>query len=306
MSRQVTIDTRVALMPPIAGPGDYFALLKPRVMSLVLFTAFVGLVSAPERLDPVLGLVALIAIAMGAGAAGALNMWFDADIDARMHRTAKRPIPAGRVNRGEALGLGLVLGVAAVVMLGLLVDWTAAALLALTIGFYVLVYTMWLKRRTSQNIVIGGAAGALPPLVGYAAAHGGVTVQALSLFLIVFLWTPPHFWALALKYADDFATVEVPMLPNVAGEGETRRQILLYSLLLAPAGLLPWALGLVGPLNGLLAGVLGLEFVRRAWAVRRGRKGAHMKLFGYSIVYLFVLFAAIAVERIVRLALGGV
>ncbi|RMF17668.1 MAG: protoheme IX farnesyltransferase [Alphaproteobacteria bacterium] len=305
MSRQATIETQSVLMPPIAGPGDYFALLKPRVMSLVLFTAFVGLVSAPQMPDPVLALVALVAIAMGAGAAGALNMWFDADIDARMRRTAERPIPAGRLYPGEALGLGMVLAVASVAMLGLLVNWAAGALLALTIGFYVLVYTMWLKRRTPQNIVIGGAAGALPPLIGYAAAHGGVTVEGLALFLIIFLWTPPHFWALALKYAGDYQAVGVPMLPNVAGERATRRQILLYSLPLVPAGLLPWALGLVGPLNGLLAGLLGIEFLRRAWAVWRDRAGAEMKLFGYSIVYLFVLFAALAVERLAMLAMGS-
>ncbi len=305
MSRQAAMESGAVTMPPIAGAGDYFALLKPRVMSLVVFTAFVGLVSAPAAPDPVLAVVALVAIAMGAGASGALNMWFDADIDARMRRTAGRPIPAGRLAPGEALGLGLALAVGSVAMLGVLVNWTAGALLALTIAFYVLVYTMWLKRRTPQNIVIGGAAGALPPMVGHAAAGGGVTPESLSLFLIIFLWTPPHFWALALRCADDYASAGVPMLPNVMGERATRRQILFYSLLLAPACMLPWALGLVGPVHGLLAAVLGIEFVRRALAVWRRRAGAEMRLFGYSIVYLFVLFAALAGERLVIFAGGS-
>src|SRR5580658_7234929 len=229
--------------PSIAGVGDYIELMKPRVMSLVVFTALVGLLIAPGHVHPVIGLTALICIAVGAGAAGALNMWYDADIDARMARTAERPIPAGRLAPGEALAFGLTLATFAVVVLGLLVNAVAGALLAATIAFYVLVYTMWLKRTTPQNIVIGGAAGALPPVIGWAAATGGVTIEPTLLFLIIFFWTPPHFWALSLYRTEDYARAGVPMLPVVAGDRETRRQILLYTLLLAPLGTAPWLLG---------------------------------------------------------------
>src|SRR5262252_10867133 len=240
-----------------ASVGDYIALMKPRVMSLVVFTAFVGLLVAPGHLHPVLGVGALICIAVGAGAAGALNMWYDADIDALMARTARRPIPAGRVTRGEALGFGMTLAVGSVAVLGLATNWLAAGLLAFTIFFYVAVYTMWLKRSTPQNIVIGGAAGAFPPMIGWAAATGGTGLEAVFLFLIIFLWTPPHFWALALCRADDYARAGIPMLPVVAGTRETRRQILIYALVLAPLGVAPWIAGYAGPLYGAVAAIAG-------------------------------------------------
>jgi protoheme IX farnesyltransferase len=286
--------------PSIAGVGDYIALMKPRVMSLVVFTALVGLVIAPGHVHPVIGFTALLCIAVGAGAAGALNMWYDADIDARMARTAARPIPAGRLAPGEALAFGMTLGVGSVVVLGLLVNIAAAALLALTIAFYVVVYTMWLKRTTPQNIVIGGAAGAFPPMIGWAAATGGVSLEPMVLFLIIFFWTPPHFWALALCRADDYARAGVPMLPVVAGDAETRRQILLYSVLLAPLGVAPWLLGYAGPLYGLVAVAAGALLLLLAWQVRGGRGGygPSKRLFGFSILYLFLLFAALLVERV--------
>src|SRR5436305_13808500 len=225
--------------PSIAGVGDYIELMKPRVMSLVVFTALVGLAIAPAHLHPVLAFTALLCIAVGAGAAGALNMWYDADIDARMARTAGRPIPRGRITPGEAAGFGLTLAVFSVVSLGLLVNVLAAALLAFTIFFYVVIYTVWLKRSTPQNIVIGGAAGALPPIIGWTAASGSLAIEPILLFLIIFFWTPPHFWALSLYRREDYARAGVPMLPAVAGGQETRRQILLYTVILAPLGLLP-------------------------------------------------------------------
>ena len=226
-----------------ATAGDFFALLKPRVMSLVVFTAFVGLVAAPVTVNPLIAMVAILAIAIGAGASGALNMWYDADIDAVMSRTANRPVPAGRILPGEALSFGLVLSVLSVMTLGVLVNWLSAALLAFTIFFYAVVYTMWLKRSTPQNIVIGGAAGAIPPVIGWAAVTGTVSLESLVLFLIIFLWTPPHFWALALFKSDEYAKAGIPMMPNVAGQASTRRQIFAYALILAPIGVLPWALG---------------------------------------------------------------
>jgi protoheme IX farnesyltransferase len=284
--------------PSIAGAGDYIALMKPRVMSLVVFTAFVGLMIAPGHLHPVIGLTALICIAVGAGAAGALNMWYDADIDERMTRTAARPIPSGRVAPGEALAFGLTLAVFAVVVLGLLVNVAAAALLALTIAFYVLVYTMWLKRSTPQNIVIGGAAGALPPAIGWAAATGGLAIEPIVLFLIIFFWTPPHFWALSLYRTEDYARAGIPMLPVVAGEAETRRQILLYSLVLAPLGVAPWFLGYTGPLYAVVAIAAGAVIVALALRVRGEQSGhaASKQMFAFSILYLFLLFATLLVD----------
>ena len=274
----------------------HFALMKPRVMALAVFTALVGMMIAPDGIDPLLGLVASLAIAAGAGAAGALNMWGDADIDAVMIRTARRPIPRGDVARGDALAFGLVLGAGAVAMLALVANATAAALLAFAIFFYVIVYTMWLKRRTPQNIVIGGAAGALPPVIGWAAATGNIGLEPLILFLIVFLWTPPHFWALALNRADEYARAGVPMLPVVAGPAATIRQIVIYSILLVPVSLLPWALGFAGALYGMAAVAGGAIFVGLALRLRRkgasDRRTAH-RLFGFSILYLFVLFAAL-------------
>jgi protoheme IX farnesyltransferase len=286
--------------PSIAGVGDYVALMKPRVMSLVVFTAFVGLVIAPGHLHPVIGLTALLCIAVGAGAAGTLNMWYDADIDARMARTAARPIPAGRLAPGEALAFGLTLAGFSVVVLGLLVNLIAAALLALTIAFYVVVYTMWLKRTTPQNIVIGGAAGALPPIIGWAAATGTVAIEPVLLFLIIFFWTPPHFWALSLYRAEDYARAGVPMLPVVAGEAETRRQILLYTLLLAPLGVAPWLVGYAGPLYGIVAVATGAALVALALRVRAERRGyaASKQMFAFSILYLFLLFAMLLVDRL--------
>jgi protoheme IX farnesyltransferase len=285
--------------PSIAGVGDYIELMKPRVMSLVVFTAFVGLVLAPVHMHPVIAFTALLCIAVGAGAAGALNMWYDADIDARMARTAGRPIPAGRLARGEALAFGLTLAGFSVVVLGLLVNVLAAILLAVTIGFYVGIYTVWLKRLTPQNIVIGGAAGALPPVIGWTAATGGIAVEPFVLFLIVFLWTPPHFWALSLYRADDYARAGVPMLPVVAGAAETRRQILYYTVVLAPVAVAPWLLGYAGALYGVAAVLAGAALIGLAVRVRGEAHGhaASKQMFGFSILYLFLLFAILLVDR---------
>jgi protoheme IX farnesyltransferase len=283
---------------------DYFDLLKPRVMSLVVFTALVGLVRAPAELHPVLGFAALLCIAIGAGAAGALNMWWDADIDARMTRTARRPIPAGRVAPSEALSFGLVLSVASVLMLWLFVGALPAALLAFTIFFYAVIYTMWLKRWTPQNIVIGGAAGAFPPVIGWAAATGSIGLESLLLFLIIFFWTPPHFWALALVRRDDYARAGVPMLPVVAGDSETRRQIVIYSAVLAPLGVAPALFGFAGIGYGVASTLLGAVFVAFAVSVYRTRAGAGAhraahRLFGFSILYLFLLFAMLLAEPLI-------
>ena len=242
------------LEPSIASVGDYLALLKPRVMSLVVFTALVGLVIAPVHIHPVIGFTALLCIAIGAGAAGALNMAYEADIDAIMSRTSDRPIPQGRITPGEALGFGGLLAVFSVGIMGLMVNVLAGALLAFTIFFYAVVYTMWLKRWTPQNIVIGGAAGAFPPMIGWAAATGSISLEPILLFLVIFFWTPPHFWALSLLRSDDYARAGIPMLPVVAGEAETRRQILLYSIVLAPIGALPWLFGFAGLLYGAAVG----------------------------------------------------
>jgi heme o synthase len=292
--------TAARVEPSIAGVGDYIELMKPRVMSLVVFTAFVGLLLAPGHLHPVIALTALLCIAVGAGAAGALNMWYDADIDARMARTAARPIPAGRLLPGEALAFGLTLATGSVVVLGLLVNLTAAALLAATIAFYVVVYTMWLKRSTPHNIVIGGTAGALPPMIGWAAVTGGFAIEPTVLFLIVFFWTPPHFWALSLYRTDDYARAGIPMLPVVAGTEKTRRQILLYTLILAPLGAAPWLLGYAGPSYGVVALVSGAAMVGLALQVRAEERGyaASKRLFGFSILYLFLLFAMLLADRI--------
>jgi protoheme IX farnesyltransferase len=286
--------------PSIASVGDYIALLKPRVMSLVVFTALVGLLIAPGHVHPVIAAVALLCIAVGAGAAGALNMWYDADIDARMTRTAGRPIPQGRIAPGEAAGFGATLGAFSVVTLGLLVNWVAAALLAFTILFYVVIYTMWLKRRTPQNIVIGGAAGALPPIIGWAAVTGSVAIEPTLLFLIIFFWTPPHFWALSLYRAEDYARAGIPMLPVVAGEKETRRQIVIYTLILAPLGVAPWLLGYAGPLYGIAALIGGAAMIVLALRVRSETKGyaASKQMFAFSILYLFLLFAVLLIDRL--------
>jgi protoheme IX farnesyltransferase len=285
-----------------AGPAEYLALLKPRVMSLVVWTALAGLLIAPTPIHPVIALASLLAIAAGAGAAGALNMWWDADIDALMARTRLRPIPAGLIEPRQALFFGLTLSLIAVLTLALAANLLAAALLAFTIFFYAVIYTMWLKRSTPQNIVIGGAAGALPPVVGYAAATGSVTLDSLILFAIIFMWTPPHFWALALVKSGDYARAGVPMMPNVKGAGRTRLEILVYTLLLIPLGVAPWLIGVGGALYGAAAVVAGLGFGAMALRVFRVRDGARankaaMQLFAFSILYLFLLFSALIVEH---------
>jgi len=292
-----------------AMPGDFLALLKPRVMSLVVFTAFVGLAAAPGTIDPFIAIIAILAIAVGAGASGALNMWYDADIDAVMSRTAKRPIPAGRVTAEQALAFGIVLSVLSVVTLGLLVNAFAGAFLAFTIFFYAVVYTMWLKRSTPQNIVIGGAAGAFPPMIGWAAVTGSVSLESVVLFLIIFLWTPPHFWALALFKSQDYASVGVPMMPNVAGEESTKRQIFAYSLLVAAIGVAPWLIGMTSVVYGLVSVALGAAFVWYAWKVLKmpaadRSMGPAKALFGYSLVYLFAIFAVLLGDVAVARLLG--
>jgi len=278
--------------------GDYLALLKPRVMSLVVFTGFVGLYLAPGHLHPVLAAVAVLCIAVAAGAAGAINMYCDRDIDALMRRTANRPLPAGRMAPGDALGFGCVLAGASVMIMGLAVNWTAAILLALTIAFYVFVYTLWLKRRTPQNIVIGGAAGAFPPLVGWAAVTGSVGLPALVLFALIFFWTPAHFWALALYRTDDYARAGVPMMPVVAGAAETKRQMLLYTLVLWPLAVAPTLLGVTGWVYGGVALALSALFTGAAIRVLRdpGERSAQ-QMFAFSIVYLFLLFALMVMDR---------
>ena len=282
--------------------ADYFALLKPRVMSLVVFTALVGLLLAPGAIDPVVAVIAILGIALGAGASGALNMWYDADIDAVMSRTANRPIPSGRVARNDALVIGLVLSGFSVMTLGLATNWLAAGLLAFTIFFYAVVYTVWLKRLTPQNIVIGGAAGAFPPMIGWAAVTGTIGIESAILFLIIFLWTPPHFWALALYKQGDYGAAGIPMLPNVAGEPATKRQILAYSVLLVAATLAPWVFGFAGPLYGGIALLTGISFIILAWRLLRAEgiamKRAGRALFTYSLSYLFIIFLVLLTESV--------
>lgn len=288
-----------------AGPSDFIALLKPRVMSLVIFTALVGMVVAPTGTNPLLMAISLLAIAVGAGASGALNMWYDADIDRVMSRTAKRPIPSGRVSADEALAFGTFLSCAAVMTLGLAANLLAAGLLAFTIFFYVFIYTMWLKRRTPQNIVIGGAAGAFPPMIGWAVATNAISIESIVLFLIIFMWTPPHFWALALLKSDDYARAGVPMLPVVAGERATRTQILIYSIILVPTGIAPAIMGFGGIGYAIVSGVLGTVFLALAARIAfltdttRIRRTAG-QLFAFSILYLTALFGTLLVERLMH------
>jgi protoheme IX farnesyltransferase len=288
---------------------DWFMLLKPRVLTLVVFTGLVGLLVAPGHLHPVLMVAAILCITVAAGAAGVINMWYDRDIDAIMRRTARRPIPAGRIAPDEALTFGITLAAFSVMVMGLATNVFAALVLAASIAFYVFIYTMWLKRRTPQNIVIGGAAGAFPPLIGWVAVTGSLDVLPLLMFAIVFIWTPPHFWALSLWAHDDYERAGVPMLPVVAGAKETRRQIVIYTLLLVPLSVMPWALHLTGAIYGLSATVLGLGFLVHAWRVARDAQDATgvsltrdapaKAAFRYSIYYLFVLFAALAVDHFV-------
>ena len=301
--RSLTLGVNEALAP-VGGEArvsDYFALLKPRVMTLVVFTGFAGLLAAPGTLHPLLAAVAVLCIAVAAGAAGAINMWYDRDIDAVMRRTKSRPIPRGRIEAPEALSFGIVLSLFSVMVMGLALNWTAAALLALANGFYVFVYTVWLKRRTSQNIVIGGAAGAFPPMIGWAAVTGGLSLEPLLLFLIIFAWTPPHFWALALYRATDYAKAGVPMLPVVSGIRHTQAQILLYTLLMAAAAMAPVVIGMTGWLYGISAAVLNLLFLICSWRLYRSDESELEKparqTFGFSILYLFALFTALIADR---------
>ena len=295
---------REAFAPAVGGDvPDYFALLKPRVMVLVIFTALVGMVVSPHGdVSPVIGAISLLMIAIGAGASGCLNMWWDADIDAVMTRTAKRPIPDGRIRPNEALAFGLFLSVGSTLILGLAANWLAAGLLAFTIVFYAVIYSMWLKRATAQNIVIGGAAGALPPVIGQAVVSGTVGIESLVLFAIIFIWTPPHFWALALVKAGEYAKAGIPMMPNVAGPESTRRQIVWYTVLLAPLGLVPVALGFGGLLYAVIGVLGGLGMLAFSVQVLRNREGEAEKraargMFGFSILYLFLLFAALLAEQ---------
>jgi protoheme IX farnesyltransferase len=294
-----------------AEVSDYIALLKPRVMSLVIFTALIGLVIAPGHFHPVLAFTSLICIAAGAGASGALNMALEGDIDALMSRTANRPIPRGRITPSEAMAFGMTLAFFSVMTLGILVNWYAGALLAFTVFFYVVIYTLWLKRWTAQNIVIGGAAGALPPVVAWVAATGSLAVQPLLLFLIIFFWTPPHFWALALFRSDDYARAGVPMLPVVAGPDATRLQILLYTIVLVAVAVAPWPLGYFDAVYGATSLVLGAGMLALAVNVYRRRARAESlratrKLFAFSILYLFTLFATLGIEVAVHAAAPSV
>jgi protoheme IX farnesyltransferase len=282
--------------------SDFFALLKPRVMFLVVFTALVGMVVSPSDVHPIVAFVSLLMIAVGGGASGCLNMWWDADIDAVMTRTRKRPIPAGKIQPGEALAFGVTLSVGSVIILGLVSNWLAAGLLAFTIFFYVVVYSMWLKRTTPQNIVIGGAAGALPPIVAQAAVTGHVALDSVVLFAIIFIWTPPHFWALALVKSGDYERAGIPMMPNVAGPDATRFQILAYTILLAPLGMAPVALGFGGLAYAIISLIGGFGMLALAVQVYRLRQGepamrVAQQLFGFSILYLFLLFATLLVEH---------
>jgi protoheme IX farnesyltransferase len=292
---------------PVSRVSDFVALLKPRVMTLVVFSGAVGLFVAPGALHPLLAMVAILCIAVGSGAAGAINMWYERDIDSLMSRTANRPLPAGRVAPGDALGFAVILAVFSVGLMGLATNWVAAGLLASAILFYVFVYTVWLKRRTPQNIVIGGAAGAFPPMIGWAAVTGDVSLVSVALFAIIFLWTPPHFWALALYRSGDYARAGVPMMPVVAGRISTKRQMLIYTLVLLPVSLTPYFLGGAGLVFAAGATALGLLFIASAVRVIREPDAAEDKaakaMFGFSILYLFLIFALLLAD--VRLGLGG-
>ncbi len=283
---------------------DFFALTKPRVMSLVVFTALCGLLASGVRMPFILGFTAILAIALGAGASGALNQWYEAELDAKMKRTAGRPLPAGRMEKTSALHFGVGLAVFSVLLMGLATNWLAAAVLAGSILFYVVIYTIWLKPRTPQNIVIGGAAGAFPPMIGWAAATGHISLLPFLLFLLIFFWTPPHFWSLALFVRSDYANAGIPMLPVVAGQKTTRNQIMLYTLIMAATAIAPWPLGLTGAIYGMTATVMSAVFALLALRVGMGtatdpaEMRAEKQLFGFSILYLFVLFGAVVADRL--------
>ncbi len=302
--------TQDSVFTPAIGaePRDWLALLKPRVVSLVVFTGAIGLVIAPAHLNPILAVIAIFCIALGAGAAGAINMWYDRDIDAVMKRTCLRPIPAGKIEPGGALGFGIVLSVVSVLLMAMATNLCAAAVLAVSIIYYVVIYTMWLKRRTPQNIVIGGGAGAFPAVIGWAAATGSIGLMPILLFAIVFFWTPPHFWSLSLFASADYERAGVPMLPVVKGARHTRWNVLIYTLILLPLTLAPWALGLAGRLYGFTALILGLAFIYYAWRVlmdRQDENGVSLTgdkparaAFKFSILYLFILFGACALDKL--------
>lgn len=289
-----------AVSRPEASPGDYFALLKPRVMSLVVFTAFVGMIMAPGSIHPYLGFIAILSIALGAGASGAFNMWYDRDIDAVMTRTKDRPIAAGRIDAGDALFFTILLTVLSVGFLGLTSNWVAASLLLFASFFYGVIYTIWLKRSTPHNIVIGGAAGAFPPMIGWAAITGDISLEPIVLFSIIFIWTPPHFWALALFKSAEYEKAGIPMMPNVAGEASTKRQMLFYTLALVPVTLAPYFIGMVSVYYLIGAGLLNILFVISAWSVYRERRGYDKakKMFGFSILYLFLIFTFMMIDKI--------
>ena len=301
MTQQIIkAELHVTVADTPATVGEFFQLMKPRVMSLVIFTGFAGMFLAPGQMHPILAAVALFAIAAGAGASGAINQWYDRDIDAVMSRTRNRPIPAGRVVPAEALALGIVISFLSVLLLSLTSNLLAGGLLAFTIFFYAVIYTVWLKRSTAQNIVIGGAAGALPPMVGWAAVTGSISIESIALFALIFVWTPPHFWALALVKNDDYKQAGVPMLPVVSGAAETRKQILIYALILAPTGLAPYALSMTSILYPVIAAVMGAVFVWLAGMLyRKPSDAAAWKLFKFSIFYLFILFAALIADRLI-------
>ena len=283
---------------------DFYALTKPRVMSLVIFTGLCGMLAAPGHINPIIGFSAILCIALGAGGAAALNQWWEADIDAGMKRTSQRPLPSGKMNRTDARDFGIILSAVSVMVMGLAVNWLAAAILALSIVYYAVIYTIWLKPRTPQNIVIGGGAGAFPPMIGWVAVTGDITLMPVLLFAIIFMWTPPHFWALALFVQSDYAKVGIPMMPVVAGEKSTRRQILAYAVLLVPIALAPWLIGGTGPIYGVAALALSVAFVALSIPVgmRDTTEGDGMKpekrLFAFSILYLFALFGVLVADRV--------
>ena len=286
-----------------ADSHDFLILLKPRVMSLVVFTAIVGLMVAPGHINPVLGFIAILCIAIGGGASGALNMWYDSDIDAIMKRTRSRPIPAGKLTREQAFPYGMFLAIVSVIVMGIFVNWFTAIFLAFTIFFYVVIYTIWLKRSTPQNIVIGGASGAFPPMIGWAAVTGSISFDSLTLFLIIFLWTPPHFWALSLFTTTDYGAANIPMMPNIRGENSTKNQILVYAILMALAGVAPYWLNFAGVAYGIVAVILGLIFVYYAFRLwqcvnREDTVGRSKKLFFFSLIYLAALFGMLLLENL--------